>query len=146
MIVQLLKELFERDLNKMIAEINSYQNEKQMWELRGDVLNSGGNLCLHIVGNLNHFIGATLGNTGYIRERDAEFNSKNIARQLIVTQLNQTIEMVKNTFDNLKDDDLAKIYPINKWEKEWTTLQLLLHLYSHLNYHLGQLNYHRRIV
>ncbi|HEY5407636.1 MAG TPA: hypothetical protein VIJ92_11120 [Ginsengibacter sp.] len=72
--------LFERDINKLIEEINLYKNEEDIWKIKEGISNSSGNLTLHLLGNLNHFIGATLGNTGYVRERDKEFSLKNIPR------------------------------------------------------------------
>ena len=57
--------LFERDLNKMAEEVKTYKEESQLWVVKGEIKNSAGNLCFHLLGNLNHFIGAILGNTGY---------------------------------------------------------------------------------
>ena len=78
MITVALAEIFERDLNKVKQEISSYTDEKAIWKTIEGISNSAGNLALHICGNLRHFVGNTLGNSGYIRQRDLEFSSKDI--------------------------------------------------------------------
>ena len=45
-------------------------------KLESDISNSGGNLALHLIGNINHFFGANLGGTGFVRKRDLEFSNK----------------------------------------------------------------------
>jgi hypothetical protein len=84
MLIETLKRLFTRDLNKLKAEIELYRNEKNIWRTDEGIANSAGNLCLHLTGNLNAYIGAELGNTVYIRERDLEFSLQNIPRQELV--------------------------------------------------------------
>ena len=87
MLKQSLLEFFERDLNKLKEEINLYKDENSLWIINGEISNSAGNLCLHLIGNLNHFIGATLGNTGFVRDRDSEFALKNISRKKLVEEI-----------------------------------------------------------
>ena len=111
-----------------------------------NVKNSAGNLCLHICGNLQHFIGATLGNSGYIRKRDAEFSRKNVPAKLLVDEIETTIKVVEKTLNELKEEDLQNTFPINVFGYEMTTGFFLVHLAGHLNYHLGQINYHRRLL
>jgi uncharacterized damage-inducible protein DinB len=146
MIKESLSEIFERDLNKLIAEINAYKDENNLWLIKEGISNSAGNLCLHLIGNLNHFIGATLGNTGYVRDREKEFSSKNIPRNKLVSDLEKTITVVKNSLTNLPEADLEKNFPIEVFGKPLTTVFLLVHLTTHLTYHLGQINYHRRLL
>ncbi|MFI5220292.1 MAG: DinB family protein [Bacteroidia bacterium] len=146
MLLQNLIEFFERDLLKLKAEIESYTDENKLWIIKDSVSNSGGNLCLHIIGNLKHFIGATLGNTGYVRQRDDEFALKNISRTELLKQLDETIAVINKTLPGLTEKDLMKNYPLEKHGKIVTTGHMLLHLLTHLNYHLGQVNYHRRLV
>lgn len=141
-----LVEVYERDLEKVKAEILLYKSEQAMWIIREEINNSAGNLCLHLIGNLNHFIGAILGKTGYIRTREVEFSSKNIPRSEMIAALDKTNEIVKNTLLSLTDKDLAGNYPIEKHDKIVTMPHMLLHLLTHLNYHLGQINYHRRLL
>lgn len=146
MLTETLKSLFNRDLNKLKIEIESYQNESQIWAIDKNISNSAGNLCLHLIGNINTYIGAELGKTGYIRDRPLEFSLKNIPRAELITKIEDTIIVVNNTLDSLNEADLEAIYPQIVFEKEMTTGFFLVHLSTHLGYHLGQINYHRRLI
>ncbi len=141
-----LTELFERDLQKLKTEINLYKDEEKLWVTEKGISNSAGNLCLHLLGNLNHFIGATLGNTGYVRYREDEFSLKNIPRQDLLTNIDNCILIVDKTLQKLTDADLEKDFPLEKHGTIVSTTHMLLHLYGHLSYHLGQINYHRRLL
>jgi uncharacterized damage-inducible protein DinB len=141
-----LIQLFQRDLEKLKTEIDSYKDEKKMWEVTGDLSNSAGNLCLHICGNLQHFIGSVLGISGYKRDRDSEFSRKNIPVDEIIRKIDHTIFTVKKTLNELDENKLDEVYPINVFGKEMTTGFFLTHLTTHLSYHLGQINYHRRLL
>ena len=141
-----LIQLFERDLEKLKTEITSYKTPTKMWEATGDISNSTGNLCLHICGNLQHFIGSVLGISGYKRDRDSEFSRKNIPVDEMIKKIDHTLFTVKKTINELDVNKLDEIYPINVFGKEMTTRFFLVHLTTHLNYHLGQINYHRRLL
>ena len=144
--IETLAKLFIRDLEKLKTEIKSYNDEKNLWKISGEIKNSAGNLCLHICGNLQHFIGATLGNSGYIRIREAEFSRKNVPAKELVEEIKHTTKIVEKTLHDLKEEELTKTFPINVFGDEMTTEFFLVHLVSHLNYHLGQINYHRRLL
>ena len=148
MIQQSLSELFERDLNKLKEEINLYKDENRIWDVKGDIKNSAGNLTLHLLGNLNHFIGAILGNSGYVRNRDEEFLDNHVPRTEIIGNIDKTIGIIKSTLLKVSDQQLKKDYPIKVLKNKETmrTEFFLIHLLGHLNYHLGQVNYHRRLI
>jgi len=146
MLIETLKSLFNRDLNKLKVEIESYQNENQIWAIDKSISNSAGNLCLHLIGNLNTYIGAELGKTAYIRNRPLEFSLKDVPKSELITKIDETILVVDNALDSLTEADLEKIYPQIVFEKEMTTGFFLVHLSTHLAYHLGQINYHRRLI
>ncbi|MDR7370952.1 DinB family protein [Flavobacterium aquidurense] len=146
MLIETLKSLFNRDLNKLKVEIESYQNENQIWVIDKNISNSAGNLCLHLIGNLNTYIGAELGKTAYIRNRPLEFSLKDVPKSELITKIDETILVINNTLDSLTETDLEKIYPQIVFEKEMTTEFFLVHLSTHLAYHLGQINYHRRLI
>jgi len=146
MLIETLKALFNRDLNKLKIEIESYQSENQLWVIDKNISNSAGNLCLHLIGNINTYIGAELGKTGYIRDRPLEFSLKNIPKSELISKIDATILVVNNAFDSLTEADLEAIYPQIVFEKEMTTGYFLVHLSTHLAYHLGQINYHRRLI
>jgi uncharacterized damage-inducible protein DinB len=146
MITESLQSLYNRDLNKLKAEIEAYQNEEALWKTDKNIANSAGNLCLHLVGNLNTYIGAQLGNSGYIRQRDLEFSLKDIPRSELIEQTEKTIGVVNSILVKLSAEDLEKEYPIEPLGYTMTTEYFLIHLYGHLNYHVGQINYHRRLL
>ena len=141
-----LIKLYHRDLDHVIKELQSYSEEEVIWYVDKNISNSAGNLTLHLVGNLNHFIGANLGNTGYIRQRDKEFSDKNVSVAKISEMLLETKEMIAKVLNTLSDDELQQEYRRNPFEAHMTTEYFLLHLKSHLAYHLGQINYHRRLL
>lgn len=140
------KQLYINFLNSLRDEISSYKEPDHIWQLSGSISNTPGNLCLHVCGNLNHFFGAVIGNTGYIRERDLEFSKKNLSREELINDIEQTKIMIGKIFDGLTPDDINKIYPINKFGENVTYGFIFSRLVSHLSYHLGQINYHRRIT
>ena len=141
-----LIKIFHRDLKKLQDEINLYQQEGDLWLVEGNIINSAGNLCLHLIGNLNHFIGAILGKTGYVRERDKEFSDKNIPIEKINNDIDATIIMVKNVLNNISDETLYSPFPEKKQGQEHPSIFILMHLLAHLEYHVGQINYHRRLL
>lgn len=146
MISQNLKSLFTRDLNKLKTEIEAYQDEANIWKTDKSVSNSAGNLCLHLIGNLSHFVGAILGNSGYVRTRELEFSLKDVPRTELIKKIEETLHIVTSTLDNLSTEDLEKEYPLEPFGYAMTTEYFLMHLFGHLSYHLGQVNYHRRLL
>lgn len=146
MLKEALISIFERDLQKLRTEIELYKDEDNLWLVKNGISNSAGNLCLHLLGNLNHFIGATLGHTGYVRHRDDEFKLKNIPRQDLLLNIDNCILIVKESLKNLPEEDLYKDFPLPVFNRTDKTDFMLVHLTTHLSYHLGQINYHRRLL
>jgi uncharacterized damage-inducible protein DinB len=146
MLREILIELYERDLNKLKTEIEQFSDEGDLWKTSGDITNSAGNLCQHLLGNLQHFIGAMLGESGYVRDRDSEFTSKNSSKEELLKEIDTTLAVVKKTIGKLDDDDFAKTYPIEVFGNPISTGFFLTHLTTHFSYHLGQINYHRRLL
>ncbi|MEM6805405.1 MAG: DUF1572 family protein [Bacteroidota bacterium] len=141
-----LQELYQRDLNKLKTEIESYQDESKLWVIEKSIKNSAGNLCLHIVGNLMTYIGNGLGQIGYIRNREFEFAGKDVNRAELYIQIEQCIEVVIEGLSKVSTDELDQNYPIKIWQEEKGMAFTLIHLYAHLTHHLGQINYHRRLL
>lgn len=144
MLKEALTELFCRDLGLLKDEISKYQNEADLWTVRGEITNSAGNLCLHLIGNINHFFGSLIAKNGFVRDRDAEFASKNVPRPEMLLRIDSAVEVLRGAIAGLSDADLAAEFPVPHRDRAVTMLQMLLHLSTHLNYHLGQINYHRR--
>jgi len=141
-----LSSLYEKDLNKLIEEISLYKDETDIWKVKDGISNSGGNLTLHLLGNLNHFIGAVLGSTGYVRERDKEFSLRDIPRTKLIDDLNKTSALVTGILTSLSQADLEKDFPVPINNKISPTGFVLAYLLAHLSYHLGQINYLRRLL
>ena len=146
MFTENLQKLFTRDLNKLKEEISLYKNENVLWITEKEISNSAGNLCLHLLGNLNAFIGAEIGKTGYVRNRPEEFSLKNIPKINLLQQIDDTIQVVNNSLNKLNVEDLNKDFPIQVFGEPITYELFLMHLSGHLTYHLGQINYHRRLL
>jgi uncharacterized damage-inducible protein DinB len=146
MITNTLKTLFNRDLKRLITEIELYHNEADIWQVNGQINNSAGHLCLHLVGNLNTYIGKELGHTGYVRNRELEFSSEAVPRQKLIQDVKNTIEMIQQTLESFDEHLLEAEYPILVFDHKTSTVFFLVHLATHLTYHLGQINYHRRLI
>lgn len=146
MLTAILSQLYERDLNKLREEIEQFNDEGDLWTTSGGITNSAGNLCQHLTGNLRHFFGAVLGGSGYVRDRDAEFAAKGTTKADLLADIDAAAASVKVTLEKLTDDDFAKTYPIEVFGHPMTTGYFLVHLATHFNYHLGQINYHRRLL
>ena len=146
MLVESLKTLFNRDLNKLQEEIELYKNEANLWKIEKGISNSAGNLCLHLIGNLNSYIGSELGKTDYIRNRDLEFSLINVSKAELLNRIEKTKVVVNNALEVITSKKLEEEYPLLVFENKTTTAFFLIHLSTHLAYHLGQINYHRRLL
>jgi len=138
--------LFQRDLLRLRKEVELQENEEILWSTDKNISNSAGNLALHMVGNLNYFIGTLMGKTGYIRHRPNEFGLKNISKTVIFQQIDDTIEMIQTVLSKMTAEELNAECQGRVFEEPTSNQKFLMHLYGHLNYHLGQVNYHRRLL
>ncbi|MFN0275176.1 MAG: DUF1572 family protein [Chitinophagales bacterium] len=143
--IQTIKEIYLKNYDSLISEIQQYKNEEDIWKLADGISNSAGNLILHLNGNLNLFIGTVLGNTGYIRDRDREFSDKNVRKEKLLSDSLATKQMIEQVLSLIPETDAEKNYPSDKFADKSTAFALMYFL-AHFNYHLGQINYHRRLV
>lgn len=141
-----LRTVLLRDLRALGREVQRYPDDPAVWRAVPGLTNAGGTLVLHLAGNLRHFIGAVLGQTGFIRDRDSEFSLRGQSRAELGQLVEQTIADVDRTLAALTDAQLAADYPLPLAGKQLTTSRFLMHLAVHLTYHLGQIDYHRRAV
>lgn len=146
MLKKVLTEIYTRDLNRLLNEVKLYEDENNLWVIKEGINNSAGNLVLHLTGNLNHYIGARLGNSGYIRNRPDEFALKNIPKEDLIKVIESTTTVVLNTLATLNEADFNTDFPEEVFGKKDTVDFILVHLTTHLTYHLGQINYHRRLI
>jgi uncharacterized damage-inducible protein DinB len=139
-----LAEIFDREIEKIRTELVSYSQEAHLWQHLPGTSNSAGNLILHLCGNLRHFIGATLGHSGYVRNRDLEFGSPPVPVAELQQLITATRSEVAGGLAKVTDASLDEVFPKDVGGQTRTTRFVLLHLLGHLTYHLGQINYHRR--
>ncbi|HQV39823.1 MAG TPA: DinB family protein [Flavobacteriales bacterium] len=144
--IEHLSTLFDRDLQRLRTEIEVFNKEADLWEVSGSVTNSAGNLCLHLCGNLEHFIGGVLGGSGYVRDREHEFAARNIPRSMLLAGIDSTRDALAKAFSTMSDEHLDKTFPLKVLGDDMTIAYFMLHLEGHLNYHLGQVNYLRRML
>lgn len=142
---QSLTALFLRDLDRLTQELQLYTSEESLWNVDGGINNSGGNLAWHLIGNLNHWFGALLAKNGYQRDYKAEFSIKNIPRQTLLKEIEKVKTLVQQELPKISSDQLQGPYP-GPIPYDMNMEQFLLHLLAHFGYHLGQINYHRRLL
>jgi len=140
-----LAQLFARDFEKLETEIFAYTSEENLWIKESGISNSAGNLAIHLAGNLEHFLGSVLNKSDYVRDREFEFSGK-VDQEEIISRVRSARKTVRETLDNLTPEDFGKTYPLQPFGFEMSTEYFLIHLYSHFSYHLGQINYHRRLL
>ncbi len=143
-----LSALYTRDLHRLMAELEAYASDDALWTVRGEIANSAGNLALHLTGNLSQFVGEDLGGVPSFRDRPAEFSRRDVPRAELLAGLDRTLKVVQDTLAGLDDTSLDAVNPsqLPGFPEHMTTRFFLIHLYGHLNYHLGQINYHRRLT
>lgn len=135
-----------RELRTLERELNAYQSEAQVWLLPAGLPNSAGTLVLHAAGNLQHFVGAVLGGSSYVRDRDAEFQRRGVPRAELIEELRRADQVVQETLGKLDSARLEEPYPLPIANRRLNTGEFMGHLAVHLAYHAGQMDYHRRIV
>lgn len=138
--------LMTRDLNSFSRELDLFQDEAQIWSTLPGITNPAGTLVLHVCGNLQHFVGANLGGTGYVRNRELEFSSRGVPRADLFAELQTTLQVVQAVLSDLPEQSLSAEYPELLGGNKVPTGLFLLHLNTHLALHLGQAGYLRRIL
>ena len=146
MLVAAVAAILDRDLQALAREIAAYPDERALWETPAGITNSGGTLAVHLAGNIRHYFGAKLGGTGYVRDRPAEFAARDVPRVTILAQIEEARAAVRAAAGRLTDERLDEDYPEVIAGVRVATEEFLVHLVSHFAYHLGQLDYHRRVV
>jgi len=138
--------LLLRDLDGLKRQLQAYPDEASIWAAPEGISNSAGNIALHVAGNLQSFIGAELGGTGYERDRDSEFTRTGVPLVELVQELDRAARAVDETLCALPATALAAPFPVAFGKVQPTTRRFLAHLCGHLSYHLGQIDYHRRLT
>lgn len=138
--------ILHRELDKLQAELTKYEQEEDIWKLYPGIQNSAGNLAIHLLGNLKHYVGAEIGQTGYERDKPSEFQVKGISREEIYAEIEEVKKLTKDILDNLSSEVLEGDFIDRLEDKVYPTELILHHIMAHFTYHLGQINYHRRLL
>jgi hypothetical protein len=145
-VIQELKTLLLRDLAALRREVELYPDDASLWRALPGITNTGGNLALHLAGNLQFLIGEQVGHSGYVRDRDWEFTVRDLPRTRILQEIDAAAKAVDGALTAMDPAALDLEFPLPMGGQRLGTRQFLLNLCAHLGYHLGQLNYHRRLI
>jgi hypothetical protein len=140
-----IREKFLQGLDTLRDEIKEVDSVGRLWTTSGEILNPPGTLALHLSGNIQHFIGAMLGKSGYVRQRDNEFNARDLTADQLLAEIAAARHCVVATFVHIHDTTLSTKYPVQFLGNDRTTMEVLFILYGHMQYHLGQINYLKRM-
>ena len=138
--------VLRRELAALRRSVEAYPDDASLWAEPAGLPNSGGTLVLHLAGNLQHYVGAVLGASGYRRDRDAEFARRGVPRTELLAEIAAAESAVDRGMGAVSEAALAAPYPEPIGGRSLAMGDFLVHLSSHLAYHLGQLDYHRRVV
>jgi len=142
----LVRHIIRRDLQAARRELEHYEDERDIWRTPPGITNSAGTLALHLAGNLRFLIGAQLGDSGYVRDRNAEFARRDVPRAELIAGLEQAEADVDAALESVEDARLDGDYPLAIGGSRLAAAEFLVHLVDHLGYHVGQIDYHRRLV
>lgn len=135
-----------REIEAVRRTVEAYPSDESLWAPMPGITNTGGTLALHLAGNLRHFVGSVLGGVQYSRDRDAEFSNRDATRAELAGLMEETRHAIEATIPKLTVETLAAPFPLQIAGRTVSTADFIVHLASHLSYHLGQMDYHRRFV
>ena len=141
-----LADLYRRDLSRLVQQIEAFSSEEMLWQTVPGITNPAGNLALHIEGNLREYIGRQLGRSAYSRRRQQEFAAKGILREELLERIGECRRLIPSVIESLDQAASEAEYPEVVLEKTLSVNGMLIHLYGHLNWHLGQIDYLRRTL
>ena len=145
-LAQELAALYRRDLTRLAQQIEAFPEDRLLWEHAPGIANSAGNLALHLEGNLREFIGRILGNIEYRRAREKEFSDEGATRAELIARASDMTDRIPNVLESMTPQQFEAAYPMEVLGAKLTTQQFLIHISGHFNYHLGQIDYLRRIL
>ena len=138
--------LLTRELDTFVREIRMFPDDGSVWSVPPGVTNSAGNLTAHVCGSLQHFVGAVLGHTGYVRDRSREFGPSAATREELASELGATIDVIKTVLPGIHPEQFDETFPEPVGGVDLRTGLFLTHLWGHVAFHLGQVGYLRRLM
>lgn len=141
-----IADLYARDLQRVAQELRAFPDTDAIWKTAPGVTNAAGTLALHLEGNLREFIGRQIGNVDYTRDRPLEFSARGVAQDELIGRVESVGKLIPNVIEGLSDGDLAEVRADPIAGVQGSVQMILIHLHAHLNYHLGQIDYLRRVT
>lgn len=138
--------MLERELIAFRREVELFPDDGSLWKVVPGITNPAGTLALHVAGNLRHFVGAVLGGSRYVRDRDAEFSRRGLRRSEVIRELELAEDEIEPAILALTEAALASPYPLAVGGVTMPTGRFLMHLAVHTGFHLGQAGYLRRMI
>jgi hypothetical protein len=146
MLTRELAALFARDLTRLQQEIAAFSGDQALWQAVPGVTNPAGNLVLHLEGNLREYIGRQLGGIAYTRQRGLEFSQQGFTCEDLAARAAQLSATIPGVIASLTEEQLNAEFPERVAGSPLSSRQFLFSIYGHLNYHLGQIDYIRRVL
>lgn len=146
MIAGELAALYARDLTRLRQQMDAFPDTASLWATGPGVTNAAGTLVLHLEGNLREYVGRHLGRIDYLRDRPAEFAARDLPQAELSARAQGLVVTVPPVIARLSDAELSATYPEMVLGVPLSSRQFLMHLSGHLNYHLGQIDYLRRLT
>jgi uncharacterized damage-inducible protein DinB len=144
--VEYIRRTYDRELATLADQLEAYPDQTAIWNTPDGITNSAGTLALHMCGNLRHFLGMAVGGTDYIRDRPFEFSGTPVDREQLLKIVQETRDEVSEALRQPLSAKFDESFPIPLGGSDLTVGQAIIHLLSHLAYHLGQVDYHRRLI
>jgi hypothetical protein len=141
-----LASLYNRDITRLVQELRAFPDTSALWRTAPGVTNAAGTLALHLEGNLREYIGRQLGQIDYQRDRPLEFSARGIEQDELIRRIEAVRETIPPVIGELAPEILDADYPELYNGAAISTRQFLIHLLAHLSYHLGQIDYLRRVT
>lgn len=142
-LAQLIGDEFSRYFEHMATRVERAVRSvpaDSLWKKPFPFGNSVGHLVLHLTGNLNHYIGATIAGSGYVREREKEFTSpEHPPVEELLSRFHEAVAMVIRTLHS-QDGEGFKV-PVEHNVPIHSRLGLFLVCAAHMNNHIGQMSY-----
>jgi hypothetical protein len=146
MITTVLIDLYNREIDRLKNEIVSFESDDLLWKSSETAIPPPGNLCLFVTGSLQHYIGNMIGDSGYIRNKEAEMKARNLSRERLMEEVENMRQTVVDALEQVSKSELLKVFPTNEFEEAVTTEFYLMHLLRTLSFYSGQISVLRALV
>jgi uncharacterized damage-inducible protein DinB len=134
---------YYRDLTRRVHALCEELSEEQFWTRPYVYGNSLGHLTLHVIGNLNYYIGAQIADTGYVRDRPREFTETSPpAKDEVLKQLDQVVDLVVETIEAQTVESWSEKYEaVGAADIVKDRFSIFLNCAAHFQHHIGQMIY-----